>query len=198
EEAQRWLDAACLRRPDNPDVWRARLDWATTALRPDRAVEALRHLRTNDLSSQELARLGAWLARQRSDVKNEMLALEHALDLDPCDLPTIERLAELAFEEGRQSDGRKLRNRKSELDALKDRYWRLFREDKLNENAGEMARLAESLARKWEASAFLTILDREHPGDPSVRAALARPDPTPRPPPLTDKSVADHFADVLP
>jgi enediyne biosynthesis protein E4 len=197
EEALQWLDAACLRRPDHPDVWRARLDWAVTAGRLERAVEAMRHLRTTDLPSVELARLGAWLARQREDIKNEKLSLEQALAFDPGDLPTIERLAELAFDEGREADGRKLRNRKSELDALRDRYWRLFREGHLKENAGEMARLAESLGRNFEASAFLTIVKRDRPGDPSVQVVLPNIEPAPPLATSRDESLANHFADAI-
>ena len=123
-EAVRWLDAACMRRGDDPAVWRARLDWAVTAGRLDQCAESMRHLRERDLSPEERARLRAWLARQANDVEGEKLALEQGLVLDPGDLPAIERLAEIAFEEGREADGRKLRNRKSELDALKDRYGR--------------------------------------------------------------------------
>jgi tetratricopeptide (TPR) repeat protein len=197
EEALRWLDAACLRRPDNPDVWRARLDWAVTAGRLDRVIEAIKHLATNHLSPEELARLGAWLARQSEDVKTEKLALEQIVALDQGDLPTIERLAEIAFQEGREADGRKLRERKSELDALKDRYWRLFREGKLIENAVEMARLAESLGRSFEARAFLLILDRQHPGDPSIRVALGRLDPAPALAPSKGESLAIHFASAI-
>ena len=179
EEAERWLDAACLRRPDDPDVWRARLDWAVTAGRLDRAVEAMAHLGTKrpcprrDRPAGRLAR-----PAKRRTSRDEKLALEQVVALDPGDLPRIERLAELAFEEGREADGRKLRNRKSELDALKDRYRRLFREGQLDRKRrrdGSPGRIAGTKLRSTGFPDARWI--REHPGDPSDRAALARLDP---------------------
>ena len=45
EEALRWLDAAILRRGDDPRVWRGLLEWARLTGRLDRAIEAISHLR---------------------------------------------------------------------------------------------------------------------------------------------------------
>jgi enediyne biosynthesis protein E4 len=174
DEARRWLDAAILSRGDDPQVWRAQLEWSRSAGRLDRAIEAMTHLRAHDLPAQEVARLGAWIAERTADRKSERRFLEEAVSLDPGDLIALERLAELAFDEGRRDLGRRLRARKSELDAQKDRYRRLFRNGDLDANALEMARLAAALGRDFEARALLTVLVRKHPGNSIARDELNR------------------------
>ena len=96
------------------------------------------------------------------------------MSLDPADLIAIERLAELAFEEGKSEEGRLLRARKSDLDEKKDRYRRLFKRGDLETNVVEMARLAEALGRDVEARELLKLVTFKNPGDSSARDALSR------------------------
>ncbi len=71
-----------------------------------------------DFREEELAGLGAWIAERQGDLKAEKHALEAMLaGKNPGDLAALERLAELAFREGREDEARRLRARKSELDA---------------------------------------------------------------------------------
>ena len=135
EEASRWLDAATVRRGDDPAVWRARLEWARASGRLDRGGEAMTHLKAADFGDDEIAGLGAWIAERKGDVKAEKHALEQSLEANPGDLTALERLAELNFREGKDDEGRRLRHRKSELDAKKDRYHRLFFEGQLEASA---------------------------------------------------------------
>ena len=183
DEAVRWLDALEMRRGSDPDVWRARLEWAVASGRLDKAREAMARLKAHDLSEQEIARLSGWIAQQYDDVKSEQAALEKALAQDPGDLVAIERLSELAFRAGKPDKARRLRSRKSELDALKDRYYRLYKEDQLETSTATMARLAEALGRDFEARSLWVLLSEINPGDPKALSELTRlrrPPPTPR------------------
>ena len=198
EEARPWLDAAILSRGADPQVWRAQLEWSRSAGRLDRAVEAMTHLGANDLQAPEVARLGAWIAERNGDRKSERRLLEEAVSLDPGDLISLERLAELAFDEGRRDEGRRLRARKSELDAIKDRYRRLFRKGDLDTNALEMARLAAALGRDFEARALLTVVTQKHPDNSIARDELNRlGKPLPAGREKSSESLAKLFAGVI-
>ena len=155
------------------------------------------HLEAGDFSAQEVARLGAWLAAKTGDSEAETRALEEALSLNPADGAAIERLAELVLQAGHEAEARRLRKRKSELDALKDRYHRLFKNDRLESDAGEMARLAAALGRDFEARGFLTLMDLKNPEDSTVRAEIERLGPPPPPRSTASGSLAKLFARAL-
>ncbi len=197
DEASRWLDSALLRRPDDPVLWRARLDWALEAGRLDRAAQAMAHLEANSFSAQQIARLEVWLAAKTGDAKAEKTALEKALSRNPADGAALERLAELTLQIGHEPEARSLRKRKSELDALKDRYQRLFKKEDFENDAVEMAKLAAALGRGFEARAFLTLKDLKNPGDPTVRAELDRLGPLPPPDSIPSGTLAKLFAGAL-
>ena len=182
---------------DDPAVWRARLEWARAAGRLDRAGEAMAHLDARDFSQSEITRLRAWIAERNGDITAEKHALEQTLAHNPGDLAALERLAELAFRQGRVDEGRQLRNRKSELDLLKDRYQRLFKENQLEANAMEMACLAAALGRDFEARAFLTLLEQKDPRNPAVRDLRDRLGPPPPPRSVSSDSLAKLFAGTV-
>ncbi len=199
EEAVRWLDAAILRRGDDPRVWRALLEWSRSTGRLDRAIEAISHLRSDDLPAREVARQRAWFAARSGDRQAEKQSLEEALRLDPGDLIAIERLAELAFEERKGEEGRRLRARKSDLDEKKDRYRRLFKQGDLDANALEMAHLAEALGREVEARALLELVQVKNPDDPTARDARNRlGEPKKAKLARASEPLAKLFAGVLP
>jgi tetratricopeptide (TPR) repeat protein len=159
EEAHRWLDAALLQRPDDPVVWRARLEWALAAEQPARVRESLDHLGITDLAPRELVRLAAWLAARKDDKQVERAALEKLAELDPGNGAALDGLVELSLHAGQPEQARHFRERKAELDRVKDRYRQLFRENQLVKNAPEMARLALALGRTFEAQAFRALTE---------------------------------------
>ena len=61
-EAEEWLERCLARRPDDPVVWRMKLDCALAAGRPDQVREALPHLPAALEPSDRLPALRAWLA----------------------------------------------------------------------------------------------------------------------------------------
>ena len=138
EDGRRWLDAALLREPNDPVLWQARLDWALAAGRLDRVKEGSLIWRSGARCRASGA-AGGLASRAQGDKQTERIALEKLVEHEPGDEEAIDRLAELAFQAGRQEDGRRFRQRKSKLDRVKDQYRQLFRGNQFVENAAEMA-----------------------------------------------------------
>ena len=83
DEADRLVSACQARRPDDPAVWRARLDWAVAACRPDEARKALAHVPADlDAESQSLT-LRAWFAARDGNPAAERVALERLTTVEP-------------------------------------------------------------------------------------------------------------------
>ncbi|HLH27942.1 MAG TPA: VCBS repeat-containing protein, partial [Acidimicrobiales bacterium] len=87
--------------------------------------------------------------------------------------PAIERLAELEIRAGRADRAAALRRRKTELDRARRTYATRVSSDFLAD-AAELAVLAESLGRRFEAMAFLAITVKRRPDDSAARERLAR------------------------
>ena len=167
-------------RPDDPSVWRAWLNWARDAGRADEFLRALPHLPARRFTEAEVRELRAWLARQSGDLGVERRELETLAEVAPAMPGALERLAELDAREGRADRAGQRRKKKAELDAIRERYHRLFDEpdDRLPPRAAEMARIAEALGRNDEAKGWWMLLLRATPGDEAAREALTRLDHT--------------------
>jgi enediyne biosynthesis protein E4 len=174
EEAARWLDACLRRRPEDDPVWRARLNWAVATNRVAEAREALKHLPVEEFTPAEIPRLAAWLAARRGDLAGERRALEQVITVDPADFAALDRLAELAVQEGQPARAAELHSRKTEIDRLKARYEKLYQRNQPTRDSAEMARLAERLGRGFQAKAFLTVATTVHPDRDDLRRDLAR------------------------
>lgn len=162
-EAARWLDRCLQRRPDDPALWRACLDRARSIGDLDEVRRALPHLRADDFTEEEQLSLRAWVAARRSDEKTERLALEELLALSPGDNHALERLASLAWDAGDMDRARKYRLRKGILDTAKDRYRALMDEKLRPEHFQELAQLADSLGRRFEAEGWRALQARYAP-----------------------------------
>ena len=166
------LDACLARRPNDPVVWRARLEWAVSAGRLDLAREALGHVPASKIDDRRLWELRAWFVRQRSDDLAERRALEQ-LAQGPGRTGALGRLAELVRRAGETEAAAALRQRKDELDAAFDRYSRLYRDDRLVDHLPELASLAERLGRVFEARSFWEVVAAKDPTNPDATPALA-------------------------
>jgi tetratricopeptide (TPR) repeat protein len=173
-DAERRLDACLLRRPVDPAVWRARLEWARATERVDEARRALGRIPAQGIPPGRVWALRAWLAAHRGDQDAEQCALEQVTEADPGDTSALEQLAELAIRAGRSDRAAELRHRKAERDRALHRYRNLIKDGLPEADALEMARLAEVLGRRFEARAFLTLAARRQPTSPEIRAAMAR------------------------
>jgi tetratricopeptide (TPR) repeat protein len=173
-EARRRLDACLGRRPDDPAVWQAVLDWGLAAERVDQVRLALAHLPAEPSPPGRVEALRAWLAARRGDAAAEQRALERLVQDQPGDCAAWERLAVLAAQAGEVERAAQLRRRKAAMDGVKDRYRYLYNVNRFVDDAPELARLAEELGRPFETVGFLTWIARREPGNPAVRDTLAR------------------------
>jgi tetratricopeptide (TPR) repeat protein len=173
-DAEHWLDACLRRRPDDPAVWRSRLDWALVTDRNEEARRALSHLSADRFPPERVLALRAWFAARRGDTRAEQVALERLVEVDPGNIAALERLATIALQAGHADRGAQLRRRKLDLDQVLHRYRNLYKEGEPARDAREMARLAEALGRRFEARAFLTLALHRKPSDPETKAAMAR------------------------
>ena len=83
------------RRPDDPSVWRARLDWAMRTNRLADVRAALKHLPAESATPAEVHRLSAWLASACGDVERERRELAALVAEAPEDFEALERLEKL-------------------------------------------------------------------------------------------------------
>jgi predicted Zn-dependent protease len=157
DEAARWLDACQRRRPEDPAVWRARLDWAVASNRVREAEEALNHLPPGTLTPALVHRIAAWFADRRGDQEARRQALERLVAADSSDFPAMCILGEIAKTEGDSDRARELNRQKAETETLMHRYQYLHARNQPLRDAAELARLALRLGQRFEARAFLTL-----------------------------------------
>jgi enediyne biosynthesis protein E4 len=181
DEAERWLDACLRSRPEDVPVWRARLNWAVATNRVAEVREALTHLPAEESTPADASRLAAWLAARRGDRASERLMLERLIADAPADFATIDRLAELAVEQGEPDRAAKLRRRKAELDGFQSRYLKLHQRNQPLRDAAEMTQLADRLGQRFEARIFATLAVAVDPDRDDLRRELARLDGLDRP-----------------
>jgi enediyne biosynthesis protein E4 len=176
-EAREWLDASVCKRPADPVVWRADLEWALAADQPREALRALAGIPPDHVRSPERLIVRAWFAARRNDPKAERLALEQLIEVEPGNTAVLDRLATLAVQAGHLDQATALRKRQE--DTLRDKvlYRRLMLDDgapiapdELHKRAG----LAERLGRWFEAKGWLTLALEHDSGDQLARDALAR------------------------
>jgi len=193
EEAQAWLRSCEARRPEDPDVWRGWLDWALAAGRADEAGRALAHLPARGFTTAEVAMIRARLAALDGNQDAERRALEARAELEPGDTSAWARLADLAARAGHGERLDRFRRRQEGLNRSRDQYRRLMGEVSAENTsrAGELARLAEELGRRFEAQGWWTIRARQTGGDDEARARLGRLAPEPPPAAEPGRTLAD-------
>ncbi len=160
DEASDWLTRCERVRPDDQAVWEARLRWARAADRPDDAVRAAGHLPVSGFSRASVLALRSWLASRRGDHAAERSVLEERLAMEPADGEAIDRLADLAAQDGDAAKVAKLRRRKAEIDQARERYRALANLPDLTPHALELARAAEKIGRPFDARAWWGLAAR--------------------------------------
>jgi tetratricopeptide (TPR) repeat protein len=172
DDALRWFDACTRKRPDDPVIWRARLDWSVSSDHLDECRRSLSHLPAERLSATEILGLQAWVATHQGlpDVRRN--ALESLLEHEPANTQALEGLAALAREAGRSEEAASYRSAKAAIDRAKERYHDLLVDPVAPEHIEELARLAGTLGRRFDARGWWTLLVVSHPENPEFRAAL--------------------------
>ena len=174
DNARRRIDDCLRRRSEDPSVWRAELDWGMGTADVAAVRRALGHLPAEWFSTSEVERLRAWLAARRGDTETERRALERLVEDEPGHCPAWARLAVIATQAGRVEQARQLRQRKAAMDHATQRYVDLYNINRFAADAPELARLAETLGRRFEATGFLKWIVNRDPDDRSARTALVR------------------------
>jgi tetratricopeptide (TPR) repeat protein len=191
------LDSAVKRWPLDPVVWKSRLEWAVAAGRHEPARAALDHVPAALVDHSKVLGLRAWLARERRDPVAERRALEQLIAIDPGKATAVTRLAELLQQAGETEAAAALRRRKGELDVARDRYLRLYKDERFYEHLPDMARLAEQQGRHFEARAFWEIIKAKEPSNPEASSALARLPSTSAPNSQDSRTLAQVLAAEL-
>ncbi len=175
-EADEWLKKCVSRRPEDPVIWRRRLEWAMGSDRLTEATEAARHLPSEQVEPERLLWFRAWLAAHRGDDQAERSALTWLLECDSGDTKAVARLTELAARAGQKEQVAGLRNRKTELDQAIEAYRTLLNAGVPTANFDRLGRLAEALSRWFEARGWWTLAGRDSTHAELARATLARLD----------------------
>ena len=173
EDARRALDEALQDGPADGPVERARLRWALVAGRDDEVEAAAAALGTGGLSAEERLAMDAWRAARRGDRRGERAAWERLVEAGPARPAVLDRLASLALADGDAPRAAELRRRKAAIDRALNLYRTPTLAGNLADNPRELARLAATLGRRFEAHAFLTMAVRRAPADREARQALA-------------------------
>ncbi len=162
-------------QPGDSAVWCARLEWAQAADRPDELMRAAGHLPAAGFPKKRLLKLSAWLAAQRGDRRAEREALGKLVALDPDETAGLERLADLAAQDGSFEQLAELRRQKAARDAARDRYATLVHQLDPAPDPAELARAAAGLGRWFDARAWWKLAARrnEH-ARTEAETALAR------------------------
>jgi predicted Zn-dependent protease len=199
EEAAAGLDACLRRRPNDVPVWHARLDLAVTAGEIVEAWRAMEHLKAAQVSDVEGLALRAWLAGRKGETDAERRTLERLVAVSPGDARALVRLSELAAETGDADGAARYRREKAALDRAKKRYEDLLASRPSLSSYEELARLAETQGRWFEARGWWTLLAAGAPDNPTYGAALARL-PTRFNPPAgpPGRTLADLLSDFAP
>jgi len=190
------LDACLGRRPDDPAVWRSRLDWAIAGDRPAEAVRALPHLQAWSFTRADLLEIRAWLAARSGDPALERRALEDQVGTQLRRTGPIDRLIEVCVKQGDPKPVAPLRARRAEFERDLGRYRTLLGSDDAARHGAELAGLARRVGRPFDAHCWLAVASKEEGGMVRSRSAEASLEAETLPI-ARDESAAEFLADVV-
>jgi tetratricopeptide (TPR) repeat protein len=205
-DADTWLRRCVQKRPQDPAVWRARLEWAMATDRLADAIESLRHLPADRLALEHHFSTRAWMAARLGDTRAEQDALTRWVGRVPGELTALARLITLKARSGSAEEVAELRRRKARLDRASDDYRGALADRIPTGGFPELGRLAEELGRWFEARGWWTLALRQSVGSEEARVALGRIDRIEREMAADDRvaagsrpgTMADALADLIP
>jgi enediyne biosynthesis protein E4 len=162
----RFRDAAdelerCLRRrPDDPAVWRARLDLALATDDVAGFWAAVAHLPADRFDATGIHSLRAWLAARRGETAVERQELTAQLQDGPGNAQALERLAVLTSQEGESREAEQLRRRKAEVDRVQHQFNKILLDGPIDSSRAEvLAGLAVVLGRAFDARGWAILAE---------------------------------------
>jgi tetratricopeptide (TPR) repeat protein len=174
DEADTWLKRCLKRRPEDPAVWRARLEWAMASDRLSEAIEAARHLPDDWLEPEQLLMLRAWMAVRLGKPEQARSALSELLKRQPGDAQALAQLTEMALRDGQNEQAAQLRRRKMDVDRAMDEYRKILTAQAPSSGFDHLGQVAESLGRWFEATGWWSLALRDPEHADQARVALAR------------------------
>jgi hypothetical protein len=142
----------------------------------------MRHLPADEFDPAEVRRLAAWLTGREGDTASELRELERLFANNSAGSSDLDRLAEMAAQQGQPARAAEYRNKKTENDRLDARYQKLHQRNQPLRDSAEMASLAERLGLWFEARAFATVAVAVDPERQELRSQLVR----------IEEQLADH------
>ncbi len=196
-EAARWLDRCLARRPEDPAVWRMKLETALASDQPQEVRRALPHLPVSLEPENRAATLRAWLAERQGDLEAQRQAFKQQIELNPADAQALDRLASLESQAGHASEAARIRGSIRTIDQDRKKYIALLASASPESRATELARLALRIGRRFDAARWAALgAMREPHGRPGKQSR--RVETTPRSPAPSEGSRHASLADVLP
>jgi tetratricopeptide (TPR) repeat protein len=174
QEAARRLDQCLSRRPDDVPVWRAKIRCGVATNQIKEVQSAAARIPANMTTRVEVERLAGWYAGFRRDFEGERKALERLLTVAPADFQALDRLAQLAADDGLAERRREWISKKHAAEQAQAEYRAFHNRNQPVRDAVKMAKLAETLGQWFEAKAFLTLAADANPDRADVRANLKR------------------------
>jgi tetratricopeptide (TPR) repeat protein len=190
--AAEWLERCLRRRPDDPTVWRARLDLALATDDVAGFWTAVAHLPANRFGAAEIQELRVWLAARCGDTAVEQQELTALARDDPGNTQALERLAVLATQSGQIRDAEQLRRRKAEVDRTQYQLNKILLDGGIDSSRAEMsARLAAELGRTFDAQGWALLAEAMRPvSDPAEGSRSRSESPSVLTRSLTAKALA--------
>jgi tetratricopeptide (TPR) repeat protein len=173
DAARERLDACLARRPEDPAVWRSKLDLAVAEGRPAEVAEAARHLPADALGEAEALALRAELLDRVGDASSQVEAWRAVNRADPANPKALERLAALCAARGDSDGAHRWNLAKAGIDRDKDRFRKLLLDGRLESHADELAALGRRLGYDYQARAWGTLARSGVEGWKRAAVALA-------------------------
>jgi enediyne biosynthesis protein E4 len=170
-ESADWLERCLKRRPDDPVVWRSRLELAMAIGDVPAFWAAARRLPASGFDAGQQHKIRAWLAARSGAAELEERELSTLLADNPGNTQALERLAVLALRGGRSAEANQLHRKKAELDRAFDACRKtLLDEATMSAHAGELAQFMTVLGREFEARGWSIVAEAASRGKGTTAA----------------------------
>ncbi len=182
--AAKWIEACLRQRPDDPAVWRARLDLALATDDVAGFWTAVAHVPADRLDATAIQELRVWLVAHHGNPAVEQRELTALVRDAPGNTQALERLAVLATQAGQVPEAAQFRHRKAEVDHTQHQLDLILRNRGIDSSQAEiLARLAATLGRTFDARAWAIVAEaKRSASDPAGGGDLGpgahRPFPT--------------------
>jgi tetratricopeptide (TPR) repeat protein len=158
--AAKWIEACLRRRPDDPAVWRARLDLAVATDDVAGLWTAVAHLPADRFDATAIRELRVWLVARKGETAVEQQELTALVRDAPGNTQALERLAVLATQAGQVREAAQLRRRKAEVDRTQHQVHQILLDRGIDSSRTEvLAELAAKLGRAFEARGWAILAE---------------------------------------